>query len=393
MKPLVLLLMVLLPIGAMAQEVASSPKEGAPSATGSGLAGGILSTNFGGIFFGPSRYSSLAFLLGLRLGAPQMQRRETVQASKPGPEVQRPRTEGSMVGYIENAIVGSQIRIRFDAGFNNDTPDLAEFFYAKCGCYKLLATAIPAAYDPNASGPGPGVPKDLNFQQLYLNAEYAPNRRFSAFSEIPFRWIQPQSFLAVPPFPGFANQGGISDVRAGIKIAILASSDRYLTAQFKTYGPSGHASKGLGTNHWSIEPAVLYFQKLSSRAALEAQLGEWHPIGGSAGVPILTSKKFSGDVLFYGVGPSYELYRGERVRFAPVVELVGWRIMGGFQTQPGGPILGAAADTSGTNIVNIKVGARTAFGRHNSIYAGYGRALASADWYKDLVRIEYRYSF
>lgn len=388
MKRPILILMMLLPFTSMAQQGETGPRQNAPNQTAPGFRKAGLTKEFVSISPRSAANSGLAFPSAPALGAPQKAKPETSRR-----ESRRPRTEGSMVGYIENAIVGPQLRIRFDAGFNNDTPDLAEFFYAKCGCYALLATAIPAAFDPKAPGPGPGVPKNINFQQLYFNTEYALNPRFSVFSEIPFRWIQPQSFLAVPPFPGFSSQGGIGDVRGGIKIALLASSDRYLTAQLKTYGPSGNASKGLSTNHWSIEPAALYFQKLSPRATLEAQLGVWLPIGGSRGVPTSTSKHFWGDVLFYGVGPSYELYHSDRVRFAPVVELVGWRIMGGFQTQPGGPILGAAADTSGTNIVNIKLGARTAFGRHSSIYAGYGHALTSADWYKNLVRVEYRYSF
>jgi hypothetical protein len=318
---------------------------------------------------------------------------KTSQASKPSDETKRPKTEGSMVGYIENAIVGSHVRVRFDAGFNNSTPDLAEFFYAKCGCYKGLATAIPPAYDPNAPGPGLGVPKSLNFQQLYLNAEYSPHRRFSAFIEIPYRWIQPQSFLPVPPFPPFTSQNGISDIRVGFKAAVLASSQQYLTFQFKLYVPSGDPAKGMGTDHYSIEPALLYHQKLTDRASLEAQIGGWHPMDGSAGVPTAGSEKFAGDIFFYGIGPSYQLYRGENVRFTPVVELVGWHVFGGFQTQPGGPVFGAAREMGGTNIVNIKLGARTSFGNRNSIYAGYGHALTSSEWYSDLLRLEYRFSF
>jgi hypothetical protein len=47
----------------------------------------------------------------------------------------------------------------------------------------------------------------------------------------------------------------------------------------------------------------------------------------------------------------------------------------------------------GTNIVNLKVGARTAIGDHNSFYLGYGQALSHELWYKHIVRLEYRYTF
>jgi len=397
MKRAILIFMIFLPVGAKAQEVASSLQKDPRSAVPSGQMEAVLAKSRRDVLLGLNRNSVSGFASGLAAEAPQKQRRETARTSAAGSKVSRPKTEGSMVGYIDNAIIGSQTRIRFDAAVHDDTPDLAGFFYGKCGCYKLLNTVpVPSlmqAYDPNASGPGPGVPGWVDFQQLYLNGEYALNSRFSVFTEVPFRWIQPQAFLAIPPFPPFKNQGGIGDARAGLKLGLHASTNHYLTFQFRTFFPSGNPSKGMSTNHSSLETALLYYQKLSSRAAIESQLGGWYPIGGDAGVPVSASSKFSGKVFFYGFGPSYTLYNSGRVRFAPVVEVVGWRVLGGFVTQPGGPVLGASANASGTNIVNIKFGARTAFGPHNSIYLGYGRALTNADWYKEIFRAEYRFSF
>ena len=52
--------------------------------------------------------------------------------------------------------------------------------------------------------------------------------------------------------------------------------------------------------------------------------------------------KFAGNIFSYGIGPSFDLYRSGNVRFAPVVELVGWHVLSGFQTggtaDAGGPI-------------------------------------------------------
>ena len=293
---------------------------------------------------------------------------------KPSSDLDRPPIEGSMVGYIDNAIVGSQIRLRFDAGFDNNRPDRAEFFYAQCGCDP-----------PPARGPQ-GLVLHLNFQQLYMRAEYAPVHRFSVFAEVPIRWVQPQQF--VPNTGSFSNQAGLSDVQAGFKFALLASHEHYVTFQFLAAFPSGDSSKGLGTNHYSVQPSLLFFQKVTDRLSFEAQLGGWHPLEGA-------SPGFPGDVLTYGLGPSYELYRGERVRFAPVIELVGWRVLGGLETNgdlinsPAGPVV----SSEGTNIVNLKAGARTSIGNHNSFYFGYGQALSHELWYKHLVRVEYRYTF
>jgi Putative MetA-pathway of phenol degradation len=325
--------------------------------------------------------------------AEQQPNAKPAQAAPPSGE-NRPRLPGSMVGYIDDPIPETQIRIRFDDAFDDQFPDRAEFFYAKCSCYRGLQTAIPLAYDPNASGPGPGVPNSLNYQQLYMNIEYSPYRRFSAFVEVPIRWLQPQGFQRIPDFPPFSNQSGLSDVTAGLKFAVLASEDTYVTFQFMSYFPTGDSSKGLGTNHYSIEPSLLLYHRLSSRFTLEGELGDWHPIGGSAGVPITGSQGFAGDVFFYGIGPSYRIYSGNRVQVAPVVELVGWHVLSGFQTQPGtGPVYGAAAEVGGMNIVNLKVGVRTSIGFHDSFYVGFGQALTHDDWYEHILRLEYRHTF
>jgi hypothetical protein len=313
--------------------------------------------------------------------------------SSPAPQP-TPRIPGSMVGYIDNPIVESEIRFRFDDDFEDQFPDRSEFIYAKCGCFQGLQNLIPPALDTKAVGPGPGVPRAINYQQLYIDGEYSPQRRFSGFVEVPFRWLQPQGFLSIPPFPGFPHESGISDVMAGLKFAAVASERTYVTFQFKTYIPSGNASEGLGTHHYSVEPSLLFYQNLSSRFTLEGQLGDWHPIGGSPGVPITSNEGFAGDVFFYGIGPSYKVYNGERVKLAPVVEVFGWHVLSGFQTQPvTGAIDGAASDVSGMNIVNLKAGLRVAIGNRNSFYVGFGQALTHDDWYKHIIRLEYRYTF
>jgi hypothetical protein len=311
----------------------------------------------------------------------------------PPPGSDWPTVDSSMVGYIDNAVVGSEVRIRFDAAFNDQFPDRAEFIYGKCGCYATLVPPGNPAHDPNAPGPGPGIPNNVNFQSLSFMGEYAPkgNRRFSAFVQIPFRWLQPQGLVAGLPGEtvAFPNGAGISDVTAGLKFALLASRKHYLTAQLTSYFPSGSALHGLGTNHYSIEPALLYYQRFGQKFELEGELGGWLPIGGSAGVSttvgVPSSQGFAGNIFFYGIGPSYRIIDHDQFKLAPVIELVGWSVTGGFQTGP--------ASASGTNIVNLKLGARMAFHARNSVYVGYGFPLTSADWYNNILRVEYRYSF
>jgi hypothetical protein len=393
MKLVGLVLVILFPIALAAQE--RDPSQMKNQSATSAAAQANVSTAGDEADAAPTDWSA-DLASDTDTNAPQQANAKPSQTTPP-PGQTRPKIPGSMVGYIDNAIVASQIRIRFEAAFHDNFPDRAEFFYSQ---YAGL------------SGPGPNsVVADLNFLQLYLYGEYAPIKRFSFFTQVPVRWIQPQLTVAnenqvYPPFPN-VNEAGLSDVAAGFKLAAIASSNQYLTFQFQAYFPSGNASMGLGTNHYSVEPALLYYRRLSDRAALEAQVGDSHPIGGSScllpckadfnGKTLPQSEGFAGDIFFYGVGPSYVLYRGEHVRIAPVIELVGWRVLGGFETNCLPSVLSCsnqeAVSADGTNIVNLKVGVRTLIGKHNSFYVGFGQALTHSVWYEHIVRAEYRYSF
>jgi hypothetical protein len=295
--------------------------------------------------------------------------------------IARPRLADSATGYIDNAIIGSQIRFRMDAGLGVNAPDRAEFFYAKCGCFRFLPPNNPA-FDPNAPGPGSGgqIEGDLAFQEFRFDAEYAFQNRLSAFAEIPARMIEPRS---VP------RTAGISDIRAGFKGGLIANDYTALTGQLRVYFPSGDARQGLGTNHASIEPTLLYHGKLAdSGFSVSGQTGIWIPIRGSAGVPTASGEKFSGKVFNYGFGGSYDFLDTLRIRVRPVVEVMGWRVFEGFQTTPAGPI---TAD--GINILNVKVGARIDNTGPGSFYIGVGHAVTDAAWYQDIVRAEYRFAF
>jgi hypothetical protein len=279
-------------------------------------------------------------------------------------------------GYIDNAVVGSEIRTRFDAAFDDNHPDRAEFFYALCSCD-----------DSRARGPH-GLVTALNFQQVYLRGEYAPIRRLSFLVDVPLRWIQPQgAFIAGSG--GFPNEGGISDVQAGLKFAALASRRQFLTFQLVASLPSGDSTKGLGTAHYSVAPSLLYFQKVTDRFSIEGELGDTHPIGGD--IPTAPGPGIPGEVFTYGVGPSYEIYRGEHVRIAPVIELVGWKVLGGKQTSFAPSW--AVTSVDGFNTVNLKAGFRTSIGNHTSFYLGFGQALTHEFWYKHILRLEYRRTF
>jgi len=306
----------------------------------------------------------------------------------PPPVEDRPERRNSMIGYIDDAIIGSQVRVRFDVGFGNRAPDRAEFFYGKCGCF--ADPALGELNDPNAPGPRPNAATDLDFRQLMIEAEYAIGPRLAVYGEMPLRWIQPQAFL-IANVAGFGDQGGFGDLRAGAKIGLAASADYALTARVQFYFPTGDAGDGLGTDHASIEPSLLHLYR-HDRFTIESQFGVWLPFGGSDGPRPTIDDGYSGNVLLYGIGPSYTVYDNGSVALAPVVELFGWHVMSGFHAPDAGGAAIDNLDASGTNIVNLKMGLRTNF-QKGSFYVGYGHALTDDSWYDDIVRLEYRYSF
>ena len=271
-------------------------------------------------------------------------------------------------GYIDTAVPFTHFRLRYDNANDNPFPDRAEFFYAMCGIL---------------GGPGPNdLETGVDYQEIRPYFEYAWSNRFSAFIETPIRFIDPE----VNP-----NESGFGDLETGVKYALRACPNwDYLTFQFKVYVPTGDAREGLGTDHVSLEPGLLWFHRLTDRMILEGEVRGWIPIGGSE----FNGDDFAGEVLRYGLGVGYDLYQGHNrccqpTRLTAVTEMVAWTILDG-QGLNGNT--GAVFDASGDTIVNLKLGARFTSGP-KSLYAGYGRALSGDVWYEDIVRLEYRYGY
>jgi hypothetical protein len=271
----------------------------------------------------------------------------------------------SDVGYIDSAIPMTMFRLRADSAVDADRPDRAEFFYAKCGCLRI------AGIDPNAKGPGTITEDKVDFVDLNTYLELAITNRISAFIELPVRWVELND--------NAITNGGFADMNVGFKAALVADPCEYLTFQFRTYIPTGDSFEGLGTDHVTLEPALLAYQKLSDRCRVEGEFRDWIPIGGS---------DFAGNVIRYGAGVSYDIYRSHGISVAPVEELVGWTVLSGKELAPEG-----IHDASGETIINFKTGVRVGFGEHSDLYFGYGRALTGDFWYKQIFRLEYRLVF
>lgn len=334
--------------------------------------------------------SAVTFDSGER--APAFFRSTSSSAPQARPAAPTYRRRPSYVGYIDDSSISSKVRLRYDLAYDNPTPDRAEFIYAKCGCYADPALSGTAVFDPDAPGPQPGTANDVNFRELLFLGEFATSERLSVFAELPIRTVSPQGFIGGGT--GFDDATGIGDIRAGVKFG-LAGDDMYnLVGQVKAFFPTGDAGDGLGTDHFSLEPAVLYGRQLSERANIETQFGFWIPFGGAAPQLVAEDGHFSSTVFTWGVGPSFDAVHTDKVRLAPIVELVGWSVLGGNASiDNGSGGLDLVEGDEGANIVNIKFGARVYWNDRGSFYIGYGKALTDAKWYDDILRFEYRHGF
>jgi hypothetical protein len=212
----------------------------------------------------------------------------------------------------------------------------------------------------------------VDYQDLTTYLEFAPAEWFSAFVEFPVRFLNPELN---------ANTAGYGDMNAGFKYAFLMDEEQVATLQFRTYAPSGDAARGLGNNHVSLEPGLLYFRRLTDATALSAELRYWIPIGGT---------DFAGDIIRYGVGIQHNVYQTECLLFTPVVEFVGWTVLSGKEGVAFPSGVTGVLDAEGDTIVNSKLGLRVRFSDWGDMYTGYGRVLTGDRWYEDIFRLEFR---
>ncbi len=274
-------------------------------------------------------------------------------------------------GYIDNALPMTQFRLRYDSAWGNNRPDRGEFFYAKCGCFRT----------PDAKGP-PLPETNVDTQTLYAYAEYAVSQRFSVFTNVPVRFINPEQNK---------NSAGFSDLHFGFKYALVYNPTRVLTFQLQTIVPTGQEGLGLGTGNVWLEPGLLYQEQVTSRWQVFGQFKDQ--------IPVDRQSDFTANILTYGIGSSYIVANGCWGYVAPVGEFVGWTLLSGRELDPGSL---QSVSARGDTIVNAKFGVRIGFGEselgqiyptRSDLYLGYGRALTGEVWYKNMFRLEYRLFF
>jgi len=304
-------------------------------------------------------------------------------AAAPSGLVASARSVSATGGYIDPAIVGTQLRFRYDAAYDFNVPDRAEYYYSTW-------TAFGGQTPVDLMGPN----NNLDFQAFKLYYEQSIFKDLSAFIQAPIIFNNPSGI----PGPG-PNTSGVGDLQAGFKLALYESETTLLTFQLKNYIARGARSEWLTAGHASIEPGLLFLTSPAPRWAIEGEIRDWIPIQGA--VNPNNGQDYAGNVLRYGLGASYAVVDNCNYSVSPVMEFVGWSVLDGqkLEFNSAGVPLGPS-DAGGDTIVNGKFGVRVGFGqqagpqrRRDSVYIGYGRSLTGDRWYKDILRVEYRMFF
>lgn len=287
--------------------------------------------------------------------------RRAAMAEAEADEEDGPLVADSTVGYIDNPIVGNQFRFRYDSNYNARQPARAEYLWPVGG----------------KRGPGPGPDTSVDYQDLAAYTELEVADGWSLFGEVPVRFANPEIQ---------DNTAGLGDSNFGFRHAFGVTADSVQTFQFRVYVPTGDGDRGLGTDHVSLEPGLLWYEQLAPRLTGFAELKDWIAIDGSEG--------FAGNVLRYGVGASYVLLEECRHRnVSAVTEFVGWTVLdGGSAITTPGPVT-RFVDAAGDTIVNAKVGLRWRISVDTDVYGGYGRGLTGDTHYSDMLRLELRRSW
>lgn len=265
-------------------------------------------------------------------------------------------------GIIDNAIPGDALTIRYDAAYNFNHADRAEFYTAK----------------PAALG-GDGLPnpeRSIDFQDALVRLESMLwFEDVSGFIEVPVRHIEAT---------GNTDTTGFSDIGFGLKHLWICNPDFVLTGQIRGWLPTGDGGLGLGNEHFTLEPGVLWFNPISDSTASFGELRYWQPLGGS---------DFAGGIFRYGLGIQKRFGPSDCWNISPVAELVGWTVVDGKTTVPSNAAPQVVTSATGDSILNAQLGARLAYADSGDLYIGYGRNLTGDRWFSDLLRLEFRLLF
>ncbi len=257
----------------------------------------------------------------------------------------------------------SDLRLRFDAGYNVNRPDRDEYFWAK-------SRSRPA-------GRGPAqLERNVDYQEFRVISEVG-GKSFSATTEYPIRLLAPEVN---------DNTNGFGDMQVATKILLMDGARWQIAQVFRTTINTGSSMKGLGTGHVSLEPGFLFRYKWSPETYIHSELKYWIPLAGS---------DYAGQIIRASIGVSHVWYESDSFAILPTLEFVGLYPQDGYETDPA---TGLRVSADSSTVINACPGARIEWdtgGDLGLIEIGIGSefALTNAHWPSTLLRFELRYNF
>lgn len=269
----------------------------------------------------------------------------------------------------------TQMRLRWDAGYDFSHPDRAAIFMATPGPKGMLdANGLPLA-----------LSRSIRYGEFSMYTEGA-TEKIGIFTEIPYRRVEWDD-------PLIPDASGFSDMNVGTKTLLCDCELLQLAFQFKTYIPIGLSGKGLGTGHVTLEPSLLWALKLAPDTYFQAQTAYWIPVSGGPE---------AGDMFHYHLALNHVLWRP-----CCGVELIGTAELNGFAVLDGASYVttvntqNAAGEMemvdiferARTHILSLGPGLRVNF--CDKLDLGLGTAFTTTEnnFAKQLYRAEFRWRF
>ncbi len=284
--------------------------------------------------------------------------------------------------FVDAARPKTQMRLRWDSGFDFKDADRAEYFWARESVNQIEPQGPCTRH---GFGKGPGcIPRRLDHEDLSLYMEGA-GEKASVFVETPYKEIGPET-SAISPSP-CCNKSGFGDLIIGTKSLLLDCELVQITFQFKTFIPTGDFTNGLGTGHVSLEPSILFNLKISPVSYLQGQFSYWIPIGGD--------DLYQGNIYHMHFSYNHVLWHlMSDVLVVGTAELNEWSVLGGNYTSSDILIAGRPVPVSATTeIVSAGPGIRLFICDKIDIGVGTAFALTGRHWEEELIRAEFRWRF
>jgi hypothetical protein len=156
--------------------------------------------------------------------------------------------------------------------------------------------------------------------------------------------------------------------------------------QTLTYLSTGSASRGMGTGHTAIEPAILSRYRFNDCTYLFSEVRYWIPIGGTA--------EHVGGVLRWNFGASTIWLETDAFAALPTLEILGTSFLDGQETLPDGTV----QNIDGATGVEVLPGMRWVLGPKGDLglfelaVAG-GPQFGDPGWVDSRLKVELRWSF